>query len=279
MQKLPVDDPAWILRLTSVQIDVQFCALADRGDATNLPLYGIPFAVKDNIDVEGLPTTAACAEFSYLAKTTATVVQSLLDAGAILIGKTNLDQFATGLVSTCSPYGAAPNTFDPRYVCGGSSAGSASVVALGLVPFALGMDTAGSGRVPAGFNNLVGLKPTRGWLSTREVLPACRSLDCVSIFAHTVEDAALVAFIAAGPNEDGYSRTFPVQAMTKRFPSRPKLGVPLLPDWFGDAKAKAAFALACSQFEASGATLVPLDFTPLFEVAALLYQGPGSGPV
>ncbi|HVU37329.1 MAG TPA: allophanate hydrolase [Opitutales bacterium] len=274
LQKLRADDPAWILLLTAAQIEAQFRILAQRGGGATLPLYGIPFAVKDNIDVEGLPTTAACPEFSYIAKTTAPVVQRLLDAGAILLGKTNLDQFATGLVGTRTPYGAVPNVFNPRYISGGSSAGSASVVARGQVCFALGTDTAGSGRVPAGFNNVVGLKPTRGWLSTRGVLPACRTLDCVSIFALTVEDAALVASVAAGPDEDAYSRTPPPSALTKRLPARPTLGVPLQPKWFGDTKAETAFTLACAKFEAMGAKLAPLDFTPLFAVAALLYQGP-----
>ncbi len=274
LQKLPPTDPAWILRLTPAQVETQFRTLAERGKTEALPLFGVPFAVKDNIDVAGLPTTAACPEFSYVAEKTAPTVQRLLDAGAILIGKTNLDQFATGLVGTRSPYGAVPNTFNARYICGGSSAGSAAVVAQGLVPFALGTDTAGSGRVPAGFNNLVGLKPTRGWLSTRGVLPACRTLDCVSVFASTVEDAALVASIAGSPDVDGYSRAVPPRALTKRLPARPKLGVPLRPDWFGDTQAEAAFAQAGAQVEKMGATVVPLDFTPLFETAALLYQGP-----
>jgi allophanate hydrolase len=274
LQRLPDGDPAWILKLSPAQIDAQFDVLEKRGDAAALPLRGVPFAVKDNIDVAGLATTAACPEFSHVAKETAPAVQRLLDAGAILIGKTNLDQFATGLVGTRSPYGAVPNTFNPRYICGGSSSGSASVVARGLVPFALGTDTAGSGRVPAGFNNIVGLKPTRGWLSTRGVVPACRTLDCVSVFALTVEDAALVASIAAGPDEDGFSRAAPVRALTKRLPANPKFGVLIRPNWFGDAKAEAAFAQALVRFETVGATLVPLDFAPLFETAALLYQGP-----
>jgi allophanate hydrolase len=187
------NDPAWILRVSEAHVREQWSAInAARHAGSPLPLYGVPFAVKDNIDVAGLTTTAACPDFAYVAKENAFVVQTLLDAGAILVGKCNLDAFATGLVGTRSPYGAVPNTFDPQYVCGGSSSGSASVVARGLVPFALGTDTAGSGRVPAGFNNIIGLKPTRGALSTRGVVPACRSLDCVSIFTLTIDDARFV---------------------------------------------------------------------------------------
>src|SRR6185503_20388837 len=154
----------------------------------SLPLYGIPFAVKDNIDCAGLPTTAACPAFAYTPSLNAHVVERLLAAGAILMGKTNLDQFATGLVGTRSPYGAPRCVFDRRYISGGSSSGSAVAVAARLVAFSLGTDTAGSGRVPAAFNNLIGVKPTRGLISTRGVVPACRSLDCVSIFAHTASD-------------------------------------------------------------------------------------------
>src|SRR4029079_6478535 len=183
-------------------------ALADREAAIRLardvdpalPLAGVPFAVKDNIDVAGLPTTAGCPAYSYMPERSATVVQRLLDAGAILIGKTNLDQFATGLVGVRSPYGACSSVFDQRYISGGSSSGSAVAVARGLVSFALGTDTAGSGRIPAAFNNIVGLKPTRGLFSTSGVVPACRSLDCVSIFALTVHDAAEVAQLAAAPD-------------------------------------------------------------------------------
>ncbi len=270
-------DPAWILALTPAQIKAQFAALEARvaqEGAEKFPLLGVPFAIKDNIDFAGLPTTAACPEFACTPRETAPAVQRLLDAGAILVGKTNLDQFATGLVGTRSPYGVVPNVFNPDYVSGGSSSGSASVVARGLVPFALGTDTAGSGRVPAGFNNLVGLKPTRGWLSTRGVVPACRSLDCVSVFAAGVEDAALVASIAGAPDADGYSRAAPAGAFEKRLPAKPRLGVPAAPEWFGDAHAEAAFARALDRARAMGAEIVPMDFSPFFEVAALLYQGP-----
>ncbi|HSY07716.1 MAG TPA: amidase family protein, partial [Steroidobacteraceae bacterium] len=158
-------------------------------DPTAQPLYGIPFAVKDNMDLAGLPTTAACPAFAYSPQESAFVVSRLIKAGAIPIGKTNLDQFATGLVGTRSPYGACHNSFDPEFISGGSSAGSAVAVATGLVSFALGTDTAGSGRVPAAFNNLVGMKPSCGRLSIRGIVPACRTLDAVAILALTAEDA------------------------------------------------------------------------------------------
>ena len=193
-------DNAWISIATVAQIEQQIQALnLLTKDTENLhkqfPLYGIPFAVKDNIDVSGFATTAACKALTTIAEQDAETVHLLKQAGAIVIGKTNLDQFATGLVGTRSPFGAVPNSFKPEYVSGGSSSGSASVVARGFVPFALGTDTAGSGRVPAAFNNIVGLKPTKGRFSNRGLLPACKSLDCISIFALTVVDADLVANI------------------------------------------------------------------------------------
>ncbi|HXA80731.1 MAG TPA: amidase family protein, partial [Opitutaceae bacterium] len=185
-------DPAlWIHRLSLDELKAHARRVEARGPATQ-PLYGVPFAIKDNIDLAGVPTTAACREFAYTPAESAEVVQRLLDAGAIPIGKTNLDQFATGLVGTRSPYGTPRNPFNPAYIPGGSSSGSAVAVAADLCSFSLGTDTAGSGRVPAAFNNLIGLKPTRGRLSTRGVVPACRTLDCVSIFARTAADAAAV---------------------------------------------------------------------------------------
>src|SRR6266700_3454543 len=189
----------WIHRVARADLVAAARALQDRaaGDATTgaraLPLYGIPFAVKDNIDVAGVPTTAACPAYAYLARASAPVVRRLLDAGGLFVGKTNMDQLATGLVGVRSPHGVPRNPFDARYITGGSSSGSAAAVARGLASFALGTDTAGSGRVPAAFNNLVGLKPTGGVFSTTGVVPACRSLDCVSIFAFTVADACQVA--------------------------------------------------------------------------------------
>ncbi|THF58634.1 allophanate hydrolase [Pseudothauera rhizosphaerae] len=276
---LPTDDPAWIACLDPQRLQAQLQALAARlaevgGDTAKLPLYGVPFAVKDNIDVAGWPTTAACPAFAYVAKKDAGVVARLRAAGAIVVGKTNLDQFATGLVGVRSPHGAVPNSFDPAYVSGGSSSGSASVVARGLVPFSLGTDTAGSGRVPAAFNNIVGLKPSRGWLSTAGVVPACRTLDCVSVFALTVSDAAQVAELAGGSDAgDPYSRAFPADAPAA-LPPAPRLAVPASPEFFGDAKAAAAFERALGELKHCGAELVPIDFSPFAELAALLYQGP-----
>jgi len=199
---LSTDDTAWICLVDQEhlirQIDLLEARWSSAPGNAQFPLYGVPFAVKDNIDVAGLPTTAACPEFEYLPTANAYVVERLIRAGAIILGKTNLDQFATGLVGVRSPYGAVPNAFNPDYVSGGSSAGSAVLVARGLVPFALGTDTAGSGRVPAGLNNIVGLKPTRGAISNSGVVPACRSLDCVSVFATTVADAQRVYRSALG---------------------------------------------------------------------------------
>jgi allophanate hydrolase len=264
------DDNAWITRTRSDALYARADALMAREPAS-LPLYGIPFAVKDNIDVAGMPTTAACPAFAHTPQTTATVVQRLLDAGAILVGKTNLDQFATGLVGTRSPYGAVANAFDAAYVSGGSSSGSASVVARGFASFALGTDTAGSGRVPAGFNNLVGLKPTRGLLPTTGVLPACRTLDCVSIFAGSCGDAAQVLAVAQGVDaQDAYSRA-PTPAPRAQIS---RLGVPKDPEFFGDTTQAAAFTAALQHARALGLQLVELDFAPLHAAAALLYDGP-----
>ena len=276
---LSATDPAWITRIDATKLCAQTEELeallkSHGGDLRRLPLYGVPFAVKDNIDVAGWPTTAACPDFAYMAGEDATVVRRLREAGAIVVGKTNLDQFATGLVGTRSPYGAVPNTFRAEYISGGSSSGSASAVARGLVPFALGTDTAGSGRVPAGLNNIVGLKPTRGWLSTAGVVPACRTLDCVSVLALTVADAAFVAAIASGFDEaDAYSR-HPAKDAALGFPDRPRLGVPQSLEFFGDAESEAAFARALEMAASLGAEVVPIDFTPFARLAALLYQGP-----
>jgi allophanate hydrolase len=243
-----------------------------------MPLYGIPFAVKDNIDVAGLPTTAACPAFAFTPAQSAPAVERLLAAGALLVGKTNLDQFATGLVGTRSPYGVPSNPFDPRYITGGSSSGSAAAVARGLVAFALGTDTAGSGRVPAAFTNLIGLKPSAGLFSTRGVVPACRSLDCVSVFALTVEDARDVASVlAAYDPDDAYSRP---EATGFGFgaaaPTSFRFAVPSASflEFFGDQAAAGAFAAAVERVRAMGGVSEEIDFAPFLETAALLYDGP-----
>jgi len=267
------DDNAWIYIVSAAELDAQINALEQLGNRDSLALYGVPFAVKDNIDVAGIPTTAACPAFTYIPEIDATSVALLKQAGAIVLGKTNLDQFATGLVGTRSPYGAVSNSFNPDYVSGGSSSGSATSVAQGLVPFSLGTDTAGSGRVPAGFNNIVGLKPTKGRFSTKGVVPACRSLDCVSIFALTVDDAETVATILqAFDVADGYSRIAAVAATY--FSGRPRFGIPASPDWFGDTQAEAAWLETLEKISALGAELITIDFTPMFTLAQLLYGGP-----
>src|SRR5690606_553075 len=253
------DDPAWIYILSAAELDAQLDQLElAANDALGLPLYGVPFVVKDNIDVMGIPTTAACPAFTYTPTRDATCVAKLRAAGAIVLAKTNLDQFATGLVGTRSPYGAVPNSFNSDYISGGSSSGSAVAVARGFVPFSLGTDTAGSGRVPAGFNNIVGLKPTKGRFSTTGVVPACRSIDCVSVFALTVQDADTVAHVLEGfDSEDSYSRTCAFPA--NYFSSKPRLGIPVDPEWFGDHAAERAWKKTLAHFTALGAELVPLD--------------------
>ncbi len=240
------------------------------------PLWGVPFAVKDNIDAAGLPTTAACPAFAYRPDEHAFVVARLLDAGAILIGKTNLDQFATGLVGVRTPYPVPRNAFDPAIVPGGSSSGSAVAVARDIVSFALGTDTAGSGRIPAALNNLVGLKPSVGALSTRGVVPACKTLDCVSILALTVDDAWRVYAVMAAPDADD-----PLQrplSLSDPGPAPPTLrvGVPRQGDceFFGDAAAEQAWQAAKTVLAQAGATFVDIDMRPYLEIAGLLYDGP-----
>jgi len=254
---------AWIERLDRPRVR------ADAGNAG--PLAGLRFAVKDNIDAAGLPTTAACPAFAYPAQEDAAVVRRLLDAGAQLWGKTNLDQFACGLNGTRSPYGVVPNSFDARMVSGGSSSGSAYVVATGEVDFALGTDTAGSGRVPAGLNNIVGIKPSRGLLSAFGVVPAAQSVDCVSIFARTVELAARVLQVAMGFDaRDPYSRTLALAPA--QWPERFRFGVPSLRAFFGDRAAEDAFDGAVAHLRSLGGTPVEIDYAPLAEAAALLYD-------
>ena len=278
--KAPEQAAVWIHlcpeTIWSAQLQTLVQRLADVPDAAHRgarwPLLGVPFALKDNIDIEGEPTSAACPAFTHTAVRSATVVQRLLDAGALWLGKTNLDQFATGLVGTRSPYGRPSSVADHTRISGGSSSGSAVAVAAGLVPFSLGSDTAGSGRVPAGFNGLVGLKPSPGRVSTAGVLPACRSLDCVSIFAHSVDDAATVLAVVEGADPaDCYSAFAPGPAAG---PATRRIGVPSRPDLDPALGYDLAWADALQRVRDEGHTLVPLDFTPLHDVAALLYDGP-----
>lgn len=239
------------------------------------PLFGIPFAVKDNIDVAGMPTTAACPDYSYLPTEDATVVRLLREAGAIVIGKTNLDQFATGLVGVRSPYPIPRNAIDPALVPGGSSSGSAVATAQGIVSFALGTDTAGSGRIPAGLNNIVGLKPSVGALSTTGVVPACRTLDCVSVFALTVDDAWSVFSVAAKQDPaDAYSRDVPAKACGT-LPAVLTIGVPAAADlrFFGDTAMETAYSQALARLAGLGHKLVEIPFADFYKVADLLYEG------
>ena len=262
ISKVPADD----LQRRAAQIEDLLDTWGEAAFA-RWPLLGVPCAVKDNIDVAGQETTAACPDFAFTPPASADVVAALEAAGAVVVGKTNLDQFATGLVGTRSPYGQARNPFDPAYISGGSSSGSAVATAQGQVAFALGTDTAGSGRVPAALCNLVGLKPTPGLASTRGVFPACRSLDCVSVFAHTVSDAWRVLSTLAPTRDEAR-----VPAMLGPLMRHVRLGLPAAPEFFGDALARAAF-------EAAVGTLAHLeqhrvDMEPFHAVADLLYGGP-----
>ncbi|MDF1721248.1 MAG: allophanate hydrolase [Minwuia sp.] len=272
-----VDPNIWITRRGSDDLLAEAARLDTLDPATH-PLLGIPFAVKDNIDVAGLPTTAACPTYAHQPEADAFVVARLRAAGALVIGKTNLDQFATGLVGVRSPYGVPANSFNPDYVPGGSSSGSAVAVAKGLVAFSLGTDTAGSGRVPAAFNNLIGWKPTKGILSTSGVVPACRSLDCVSIFTLTADDAAMVSDVATAYDAaDAFAR--PMASPSAGMPMHWKglrVGVPLPEnlEFFGDRDAAALFGKAVSAAGDLGAELLPTDISPFLNAARLLYEGP-----
>jgi allophanate hydrolase len=267
------DDPAIFIALRDeAEAVAEAAGLSDPG----LPLYGVPFAVKDNIDVRGMATTAACPAFTYRADGDATAVARLRAAGAIVIGKTNLDQFATGLVGVRSPYGIPRNVFDEKLIPGGSSSGSGIAVAAGLLPMTLGTDTAGSGRVPAGLGNIVGLKPSLGLVSTAGVVPACRTLDCVSVFAFTVDDAFATLAAMAGPDRaDPFSRTRPLGALGA-MAAGVRLGVPLPGQrlFFGDRSSAAAYDDAIARFTRLGAAIVEIDIEPFYETARLLYDGP-----
>ena len=267
----------WISVTPLAVIETMLAAASRRLKAgEDLPLYGVPFAVKDNIDVAGLPTTAACPAFAFTPASSATAVSRLVAAGAIPVGKTNLDQFATGLNGTRSPYGIPASALDPARVSGGSSSGSAVAVAAGVVPFALGTDTAGSGRVPAAFNNVVGMKPTKGLISTTGVTPACRSLDCVCVFAATVADALLVTRIITGFDAaDPYARRAPADALATPAVAPFRFGVLDAATLAScDAVVQAAYARSISRLEAMGGTAVAIDWAPLRDAASLLYDGP-----
>jgi len=263
--------PAWISLVAWSEIQDRLAELRTR--PVELALYGVPFAIKDNIDVAGTPTTAACPAFSYMPRESAFVVTRLMAAGAIPIGKTNMDQFATGLTGTRTPHGACASTVDGRYISGGSSSGSAVAVADGTVPFALGTDTAGSGRVPAALNAIVGMKPSLGLLSTRGVVPACRSLDCVSLLTQDVVDSALVLDVAAGYDAgDPFSRRL-TAAPT---PAEARIAVPHAEqmEFCGDEGARRAWQRARTRAATIGWQVVEIDFEPFAQAARLLYEGP-----
>ena len=265
----------WIDRVTPDKLRHRAAEL-EKTTPEDLPLYGVPFAVKDNIDVAGMPTTAACPAFAYTPQRSAPVVDKLLAAGAILVGKTNLDQFATGLTGSRSPYGAVESVFGGGLIAGGSSSGSAVAVAAGLVSFALGTDTAGSGRVPAALNGVVGLKPTRGLISTAGVVPACRSLDCVSVFALDVTDAATVLAVARGPvTDDPWSRSEP--AAVPRAARTLGVARPEALDFEGDRGQAERYVEGCLALARHTSSVEPVGrdgLAALLEAGALLYEGP-----
>ena len=266
------------IHLLSVAELEPYLAALDGKSTAELPLFGVPFAIKDNIDLAGIPTTAACPAFAYVPEQSATVVQQLIALGAVPLGKTNLDQFATGLNGTRSPYGECRNSLHPAYPSGGSSAGSALAVALGVASFALGTDTAGSGRVPAALNNLVGLKASKGLISTAGVVPACRTLDCVTYFTATAAEASqLLALTARLDARDEYSRANPLWNDASAF-GKPRagfrFGVPAQLEFLGCPESPALFAATIEQLKALGGEAVEIDFAPFLEAARLLYEGP-----
>ncbi len=264
----------WIYTLSQEELSPYIKNLENKSPK-DLPLYGIPFAIKDNIDLENIPTTAGCKEYEYIPSESSFVVLKLIEAGAIPIGKTNLDQFATGLVGTRSPYRECKNSINPEYISGGSSSGSAVSVALDMVSFSLGTDTAGSGRVPASFNNLIGLKATKGVISTSGVVPACRSLDCVTVFTKGLDDVQTVFDIANKYDEtDIYSREY--IASNKKAKESFSFAIPKKEQlkFFGDEGAEELFWKAVKKFESIGGKAVAIDYEPFNESANLLYSGP-----
>jgi allophanate hydrolase len=270
------NDPAVFISLRDEKDALAEAEALTKKDAAQLPLYGVPVAVKDNIDAQGLPTTAACPAFSYSPAHDSTAVAKLRAAGAIIIGKTNLDQFATGLVGVRSPYGIPVNPIRGDLIPGGSSSGSGVAVSAGLVPLALGTDTAGSGRVPAMLNNIVGLKPSLGLISTAGLVPACRTLDCISVFSLTVDDAMTALQVMAGPDgADPFSRNRRLAEVTA-FPRNLRLGIPRNGQliFFGDKASEKAYGEALQRWTSLGATLVEFDLEPFYETARLLYEGP-----
>ena len=270
------DDPALFISLKPEAQLLKDAADLEAAGPAGKPLYGLVFAVKDNIDAAGLPTTAACPAFSYQPECSAFVVARLEAAGALVLGKTNLDQFATGLVGVRSPYGVPRNAQRADLIPGGSSSGSAVAVAAGIVDFSLGTDTAGSGRIPAGMNGIVGLKPTLGLLSATGMVPACRTLDTISVFARSVELARLVTETAAAYDPaDAYSRRLPLP-LASGVPPRLRVGVPKTGQrkFFGDAATEAAYSADLASFAALGAEVIEINFEPLHAVARLLYEGP-----
>src|SRR4030081_170856 len=269
------NDPAVFISLRDEKQAIAEAEGLSAKDAARLPLYGIPVAVKDNIDVVGLPTTAACPAFSYLPSHDATSVARLRAAGAIMIGKTNLDQFATGLVGVRSPYGIPNNPLRGDLIPGGSSSGAGVAGSAGLVPLALATDTAASGRVPAMLNNIVGLKPSLGLISTAGLVPACRTLDCISIFSLTIDDAMAALSVMAGPDgADPYSRNRALAEMPE-VPASLRLRVPRKGQliFFGDKASEAAYSDALLRLTGLGATLVEFDLEPVYETAALVFRG------
>ncbi len=272
LKKMDSYHGVWISRFSDEDLLRKARRLQGR-DPEELPLFGVPFAVKDNIDVAGLPTTAACPAFSFDPEEDATVVRLLLEAGAICLGKTNLDQFATGLVGTRSPHGVPENPYGKAFIPGGSSSGSAVAVATGLAAFSLGTDTAGSGRVPAAFNNLFGWKPTRGGVSTRGVVPACRTLDCVSVFANSAEDLQIISKAISGFDpSDSFSRRGVFS------PEKPvtTVGIPRADqlEFFGDDDYESLWNIKIAELRSRGLAIVEIDFQPFLDAARLLYEGP-----